>query len=207
MGLKARVRRLWRRTPVRVGSVGGVVTALAGIVGYVVVPVLTGAQPSFTSASIAAVDAAVPYHAAVLVVPPFVAALVGTLVVRRRGFSGRRVDATVVGGIVGGPLVTVLLTYFATAFAFGAAAGVRAGGLGDAVIVTVGFAFWALLFGFFFLLVAFPAVGVVEGTAATVGYLCARGLWRVVREEEAGGSATDGDPEDGTETAPDRSEC
>lgn len=159
---------------------GAVATSLAGLLGYVVVPTLTGAQPSFTAASISAVESRGLTHAVVLVGVPFTVSLVGTLFVRDRGFSGRRVDATVVGGVVLGPLVTVFLTYFVTAAAFGVAAGVRAGGVTDAVVVTVGFTAWALLFGVLVLFVAFPSVAVLETTAATAGDLCARGLWAAV---------------------------
>jgi hypothetical protein len=171
-----------------VGTLCGLSTALSGVVGYVLLPVLTGSASTLTGAAAGTVTDptihSLLYHATVLAVPPFVVTMAGTIFVRRQGFTGRRVDATLVGGTVVGPLLTVAVAYFLTAMGIGLyftqrPSAVTFDELFLPILVFLFFALHALVFGIAFVLLAVGVVFVVETPAAVVGVLCGRLGWRL----------------------------
>jgi hypothetical protein len=73
MGLRDRIRRVGADPVVRAGLAGGLGPSVAGLIGYVVIPMVRGEQPSHleASVSIGTLTTAFPpaYHVAVLVLP------------------------------------------------------------------------------------------------------------------------------------------
>lgn len=174
------------------GVLGGTVTSLAGIVGYVFVPYLTGDAPDVVEAAVQAATSftgfSAVYHAVVLVIPPFLLALGGILSLRRRGVTGRWNDAKALGGIVAGPVLTVLLGYVLTSIGVGLTFG--SGTLLDPsnALLAVVYTYWALLFGLIFLMFILPGVLLAEGVSAVLGYLCATLVVRYGDHSQDGGA-------------------
>ncbi|WP_152529808.1 hypothetical protein [Candidatus Halobonum tyrrellensis] len=182
------VSRLRRDRAFLLGLLCGTLVSVAGLVGYVGVPVVAGDHPSLVEgAASAGFDMAgrpLAYHGLVVVLPSFVASAAGTLLLRRWGLTGRGPLLELAGGIVLTPLLAIVLAYAVTAVGVGAAMGLSSGGApGDALVGSVAITVWALIFGVFAVAIAVAIVvpGVLLGTAA--GYLVALGVIR------AGGAA------------------
>lgn len=184
MSLDARIRVIRQDTAVLAGVVGGVIASLSGILGYVVVPVLTGAQPSLVEASVSAATTPTrfspSYHAAVMVLPAFALAFAGTLAVRASGVATGLRESTVLAGIVLGPLVTVFVGYLLTAVAVGLTFSSGGTAVTTDPLLAVAYTAFALLFGLLFLSLAVVGVTLATGGGTLAGYLCARGVGRVV---------------------------
>lgn len=177
------VSRLRRDRAFLLGILCGTLVSVAGLVGYVGVPLLTGEERHVVEAAASAgFDLAGHppwYHAAVVVLPSFVASAAGTLLLRQWGLTGRAPVAKLAGGIVLTPLLAIVVAYVITAVAVGAAMGLSAARTPfEAVVGVVGIAAFALIFGVLAVAIAVAVVvpGTLLGTAA--GYLLARAVRR-----------------------------
>lgn len=158
--------------PLLVALVAGSVTALAGVVGYILVPILTsdyiegfrvlnamnvafGILEYFFVQSLA-------YHAAVLLFPPVVTTAVGISLARRWGFAGWKTELTIGLGVVTGPIVAIALV----------------GGVGLLAIAVVDATAIALL-GVPFAIGIVIAMAILVSAVETVGVACGYLLVRV----------------------------
>lgn len=95
------------------GLLGGTLTALTGLIGYIVVPVLSGEEQflidSAMSAGFQILGRPLWYHVTVLLLPSFTSTLVGTLLVHRSGVTGRRQPVKLLGSIFTLPLGAVFV--------------------------------------------------------------------------------------------------
>ena len=155
------------RSPIRLGALGGLVPALAGVLGYVAVPLLTSRYADgLNLASEVAVYffARSPgYHLAVLVVPSFLVTLVLLGHDERTDRAGL---LDLFGGLVATPVGAVVLVFLVAMAAIAA--------------VAPAFVPWVFLFGFPVLAVIAGLVTALVGVGALGGYLAVRGAarWR-----------------------------
>lgn len=149
------------------GVLGGSVTALVGVVGYVLVPLSATEYANGLDVTweILAYFAQRPllHHAAVLLVPPFVTTLVAVSIARRWGLDDRWTDTEIVGGIVLVPFVAVWIAMIVAVSAIGATD-------------SPAFVPWALLFGVPLTIIISAIVLAVESTGALGGYVLLEGL-------------------------------
>ena len=176
---------LLRDRALSLGVLSGLLTSMAGLVGYIGVPVLTGAEKRLLSAATSAgfhmSGHPLWYHGFVLVLPSFVVALVCTLLLQRWGMRRKTSMFKLIGTIIVIPLLVIVIAYFVTAFAFGAMTAVgtvathplRAVGN---VIVFTGF---ALIFGMVAISIAIPIVAGGVSIGSLSGVLFAQGFIRV----------------------------
>ncbi|WP_435362130.1 hypothetical protein [Haloarchaeobius sp. DFWS5] len=170
--------------PLTVGVVGGFVSSLVGLLGYVVVPALTGEEPSLltsaTNAGFYIFNHQPWFHAVVLVLPPFVVALLGTVLLARWEEADRSATVAFLSGFLWTQLGMIVVAYLGTAVVFGVAIGASdsASRLHNAAGVVV-FTGFALVFGFLAILFALPVVFVGAGIGWAGGTLVARAVLRL----------------------------
>lgn len=100
----------------RLGVLAGGFTALSGLVGYFVVPLVTGATDrSLDSIMLVGVETVnqspATYHVAVLIVPSFLATVAAVLQARRWGLATRVTDWKLLGGTFLTPVGAAIATY------------------------------------------------------------------------------------------------
>lgn len=167
------------------GLLGGTLTSVAGVSGYIVVPFLTGEVKYLLNAAMNA-GFGMPgfplwYHGIVLFLPSFLASLVGTLLVRRWGLTGRTSVLKLIGGVVGVPIAVLLMAYLITAVGFGISASITLAEESPISAVFGVFVFTGLALAFGLIAVGFATAIVVPGISlgATCGYVLAYGLIRL----------------------------
>lgn len=121
----------------RLGAIGGGFTALAAIVGYYVIPLVTGeADRSLESLATVGVEtlgsSPVSYHFWVLVLPSFLVTIGAVLRHRHRGEHAREDDYRIIAGVILAPLVMAVVLYFLGAL-------VVAGSFADGIVLSF---FW-----------------------------------------------------------------
>ena len=158
-----------------VGGVGGVVTSLAGVVGYFLPALSTVPSPDGADATIRVLvyfaGQSLVYHLAVLVLVPFLTTVVAVLVARRWGLD-RSDELRLLGGIVTGPVLTVVVT-----------AGIAVVTIGGTAGPTV--ALFALVLGIPVTVVVAAVVATAETAGALAGYVLLRSLQPVGRDRSA----------------------
>ncbi|EMA35723.1 hypothetical protein [Halococcus hamelinensis] len=165
------------------GILGGVVTALVGLLRYVVVPLLTDEYNAASPALVPfykVISETPIYHLETLTVPSFLAVFFAVVLLRRWGRSSRTDDLKVVGGVLAVPLLTAFGCYLVGAV-WVAVFPLRTGTSLDPaslVVVLTYFTVLGLAIGFAFAVVAFAVVGLTVGIGVAAGYLSA---WAVLR--------------------------
>ncbi|MFC6734426.1 hypothetical protein [Haladaptatus sp. DYSN1] len=155
--------------PLILGVLSGVITSLAGVIGYFLPPLITNAE--FYGHGFVLTDRifqffagqTLLYHGIVLAFVPFVSTVLITLVAHQQGLSGFEVDKNIIVGTILGPALTILIA---------AALAMVLIGLTDGL----GILWFALLFAqpivLLFLILVVPVVAV----STVAGYAFVRGL-------------------------------
>ena len=158
---------------VRAGVVGGGVTALAGLLGYVVWPLVAGGGGDpVLGAFTAVVERPLWYHLLVLVGPAFVVAFVATWTTH----DARTGDRKLLASLVAVPLVAAFLTYVVSALWVGLTSAAGSTEPVTRVLASMVYALFALAVGGLFFLAVGIVVVVAVGVGTGAGYFAARRL-------------------------------
>jgi hypothetical protein len=173
------------------GLLGGGLVAVAGLVGYVVVPLVTGDLSNNETALIPwfkVTRSSNLYHFVVLVVPSFLATFVGVIQARRWGLKSRIADVVIVGQIIAVPFVMAFVSYLAAALWIGLSF-LGSGSLANPVLFAIGmlyFVFLSLIIGLAFASLVFLIVLLAVGAGSVGGYLSARTVIYIWRFQQDG---------------------
>ena len=165
------------------GIIGGVATALVGVLRYVVAPFLTDEYNVASPALVPfykVVSETPIYHIETLSAPSFLAVFIAIILLRRWGHSSRTDDLEVVGCVLAVPLLTAFACYL-VGVVWVAGFPLRTGTSLDPaslVVVVTYFIVLGLAIGFAFAVAAFAVVGLTVGIGVAAGYLSA---WVVLR--------------------------
>lgn len=161
------------------GVLGGSLTSIAGLLGYLVLPVLSGdrywsemgwqAYQAFTSSPYG-------YHAVVLVVPSLVGTFAGALWLRNVGRSSREGEAKLVAWNVALPTAAAVGAYVFSSVVLAGAFAVGASGILEGIGGFAVFFSFGLLFGAVFASVVVTGVLIATLAGSASGYVLARGV-------------------------------
>lgn len=192
---------------VKLGFLGGGVVALSELVGYFLVPLLTGAVSTrgpelLTMGPDYFHQSPDTYHIVVLGIPAFLVTVGAVVQARRWELTEHTVDLVIVGGIFLTPVFTAISIYLITAivagtlFSFGGLlASMDTIGPGEAILRTfvamlifVIATLWALLLGgILYGHRVFPQLILTVGAGTLSGYIVARTItfaWRITTQTE-----------------------
>lgn len=163
------------------GVLGGSLTSVAGLLGYVVLPMRSSdryveevgweAYQAFASSSN-------EYHVLVLVVPSFTAMFLGTLLTHRAGRASKQADAELFAWNVALPIAMAVVSFVLSCIVL---AGAAAAGPSNALVGIGTFATFLLLglaLGSVFAALAVGGVLVAVLVGSASGYALARGVAR-----------------------------
>ncbi|TQQ81195.1 hypothetical protein EGH24_08675 [Halonotius terrestris] len=154
-----------RDPPLLVALLAGAVTAVAGVVGYIPIAIVTNDYVDGFQV-LSAMDVSygileyfftqsLTYHAAVLLLPPLVTTAAGISLARRWGFTSWKTELKIALGAVTGPIVAIAI----------------AGGVGLLVIAAIDSIAIALL-GIPFSMGIVIAMAILVSAVETVGVAC-----------------------------------
>lgn len=164
-----------------IGVLGGSLPSIAGLLGYFVLPVLSGDYYRHEvgyQAFQTVVTSSYAYHVGVLAVPSFVGMLCGTLLVRKSGRTSGVADVVLFVWNISLPIVTVLGIFVVSLLLPWLGLFQKPYDISTEIVGYATFTFFGSISGIVFvaIAVAYVLVGVLVGSVG--GYLLARGVTR-----------------------------